>query len=181
MSKITIKSKVSEYDPFSDQRIDYQEITLNESVIIRKLNFINQHTYLVQDGKSPEDPQNYEVPFDDPDVNLKSDYCVYRDKVGFLSPEQIKKIRQKLNFSLRETSAILGISYSALSEIENGVILQSEIQDNLLRMLLHPYFLVKIIEDHKQLIQLKLGPNGYQQIINKIHAQQNWDDDKLQM
>lgn len=75
----------------------------------------------------------------------------------------------------------MGISYSTLSEIENGVILQSEIQDNLLRMLLHPYFLVKIIEDHKQLIQLKLGPNGYQQIINKIHAQQNWDDDKLQM
>lgn len=51
---------------------------LTERVKITKTSFTNSHTYLIQADKDINDRANYIVPFDDPDINLRSDYQIYR-------------------------------------------------------------------------------------------------------
>lgn len=175
MNPVKVNSVITEYDPISDQKIKYQKIQISESVTVRNISFNSPHYYLVEEGLDIHDPQNFEVPFDNPDVNLRADYQIYREKVGFLQPREIKKVREHLRLSLREVSAILGISYSTLSEIENGLVLHSQIQDTLLRMLEHTYTLSTIVEQHKGLIINSHGLKAYQQIIDKLNAEKNWD------
>lgn len=137
---------------------------------IGKFKFNNDHRYLIVDGSDASDSANYELPIDDPDYNIKSDFRRYRQIAGFLRPEEIKRNRKQLGLNLRETSAILGISYSTLSEIENGLILHSVIQDNLLRMMTNTNVLVDLFKQHETYIRQTFGKDVCTRIADKLKS-----------
>lgn len=56
-----------------------------------------------------------------------------RQKVGILFPKTIKEQRQKLNLSEKQLADICGSDESAISRIENGILIQSTKIDKLLR------------------------------------------------
>jgi HTH-type transcriptional regulator/antitoxin MqsA len=54
---------------------------------------------------------------------------------GFLTSEEIKRIRKKLNLTQEEMGTTLGGGLKAFTRYENGQITQSKIMDNLLKVL----------------------------------------------
>ncbi|RRK09878.1 helix-turn-helix domain-containing protein [Lactiplantibacillus garii] len=134
----------------------FNVIIVDESVKIATESFVNQHEYWVPKGEPIDDEENWLEPIDFPDKNLIADYAQYRKKYHFLTPDEIKKQRRALNLNLREASAIVGISYSTLSDIERGLRLQSLIQDNLLRYFGSAFSLAALVDQHYTLIEEKL-------------------------
>lgn len=111
----------------------FEIITIDENVTVKELTFKNTHTY----WKSVTTGELY-LPFDNPDSNLISDYNKYKKKKNLLSTKDVIEIRKKYGLSLRSFAKILGIGYSTLSKIENGVV-QSNEHDALLRLASDPY------------------------------------------
>nr|WP_040471091.1 helix-turn-helix domain-containing protein [Lentilactobacillus kisonensis] len=168
MENVKLIKYIEEYDPVSDKNVTYKQITLTERVKITKTSFTNSHTYLIQADKDINDRANYIVPFDDPDINLRSDYQIYRRINGFLQPSEIKASRRRLGLSLRELAAILGMSFSTLSEIENGLVLHSQIQDNLLRLLAHGDLLQQLAVYHKNYVISHFDSKTFESIMKKL-------------
>lgn len=106
----------------------FEVVSVNETVTVKDLTFKNMHTY----WKSVTTGELY-LPFNDPDINLNSDYDRYRAEKKLLSTKDIINIRKKYKLSLRSFAKVLGIGYSTLSKIENGA-LQSNEHDALLRL-----------------------------------------------
>ncbi|PEG96241.1 hypothetical protein CP360_07780 [Lactobacillus sp. UMNPBX9] len=111
----------------------FEIVSVNETVTVKDLTFENKHTY----WKSVTTGELY-LPFDNPDVNLDSDYAIYKKEKNLLSTKEIVQIRKKYGLSLRSFAKILGIGYSTLSKIENGAV-QSNEHDALLRLASNPY------------------------------------------
>jgi len=111
----------------------FEIVSVNETVTVKDLTFENKHTY----WKSVTTGELY-LPFDNPDVNLDSDYAIYKKEKNLLPTEDIVNIRKKYKLSLRSFAKVLGIGYSTLSKIENGA-LQSNEHDALLRLAGDPY------------------------------------------
>lgn len=111
----------------------FEIISVNETVTVKDLTFENKHTY----WKSVTTGELY-LPFDNPDVNLDSDYAIYKKEKNLLSTKEIVQIRKRYGLSLRSFAKILGIGYSTLSKIENGAV-QSNEHDALLRLANNPY------------------------------------------
>jgi len=105
-----------------------------EMFCVRGRQIQSTHIYWVPAGEDVADEENYLAPVDDPDYNLQLDFQIYREKYGVLMPAEVKKIREDYQLSLRQYALILGISYSTLSEIENGLILQSDEQESLFQL-----------------------------------------------
>lgn len=106
----------------------FEVVSVNETVTVKDLTFKNMHTY----WKSVTTGELYLL-FNDPDINLNSDYDRYRAEKKLLSTKDIINIRKKYKLSLRSFAKVLGIGYSTLSKIENGA-LQSNEHDALLRL-----------------------------------------------
>ena len=113
---------------------EFSVISVTEEVKVRRRVITAVHTYWVPKGADLRDDNNYLEPIDNPDYNLQLDFGEYRKRFGVLTPDQIKEIRQGYHLSLRQYALVLGISYSTLSEIENGLVLQSDEQESLFRM-----------------------------------------------
>lgn len=86
--------------------------------------------------------------FDNPMENVYRSFAAYRRKKNFLSPESIKKIRKSLGYSVRDFAKKLGISSSAVTQIENNHRIQTKYQDLLFRNALYSPELVN--KDFKQ-------------------------------
>ena len=92
---------------------------------------------------------------DDPDINLRSDYAKYKQAKNLLATEDIIDIRKKYGLSLRSFAKLLGIGYSTLSKIENGVV-QSNVHDALLRLASDPHgFYTKLVVPKSELLTAK--------------------------
>lgn len=116
----------------------FEIVSVNETVTVKDLTFENKHIY----WKSVTTGKLY-LPFDNPDVNLDSDYAMYKQEKNLLSTEEIIEIRKKYGLSLQSFAKVLGIEYSELSKIENGVIQSSE-HDALLRLANNSYGFYKL-------------------------------------
>jgi len=137
----------------------FEVITFEEEVEVNGKKFTNEHTYwkLLQNGE-------LFAPFDNPDLNLDSDYKIYRELMGLLSPTQVKAIRDNYELSLRDFAKLLGIGYATLSKIENGAI-HSSMHDALLRLASDPYaFYTQLLVPKKNLIDKQL----YQALSKRI-------------
>lgn len=109
----------------------YTEIWLPEEVAVKdeKNLFVVNHYWKDKDGELWGD-------FDNPMENVYRSFAAYRQKKGFLAPEQIRKLREDLNLSVREFANSLGISSSALTKIENNHCIQTKYQDMLFRLVM---------------------------------------------
>lgn len=72
-----------------------------------------------------------------------------REAEGLLTPEEIKKIRKKFNFSQELMGEILGGGKKAFARYEAGNLCQSRAMDNLLRIIDAYPFTIKILLKQK--------------------------------
>lgn len=130
----------------------YTVITVQETELIAGDPVENTHRYWVPANADLADTANYLEPLDQIDQNFDSDYQRYREQFGFLFPEDIKSAREGLGLTLREAALLLAMSFSTLSNIENGLILQSFDQEIKLRLLTQPTALTQHVHQHQRLI-----------------------------
>ena len=71
-------------------------------------------------------------------------YRIYREKHGFLQPEQIKHYRETCKLSQAELAKLLNLGLATISRYENGA-LQDASHDMLLRLAEDPLTLLKLI------------------------------------
>ncbi len=91
---------------------------------------------------------------------LENVYQEYRKRKGLLQPQEMKTFRKSLNLTQKEMSRIWGIGVATLNRYENGA-LQSEAHDQMLRLLMVPANMEKLILDKSrhlpQEIRAKIG------------------------
>lgn len=117
------------YNPELNKSDVYTEVWINEKVNIKdekNLSVLN-HYWKDSEGELWGD-------FDDPMENVHHGFEIYRKKKGYLSPIEIKKIREDLGLSVRKFANSLGISPSALTQIENNHRIQAKYQDVLFKL-----------------------------------------------
>lgn len=69
--------------------------------------------------------------------NVHRSFDAYRKRKGYLTPIEIKGLRQKLDLSVRKFADALGISPSVLTRIENNHRIQTKYQEILLESVFH--------------------------------------------
>jgi len=87
----------------------------------------------------------------------------YRQRKGMLQPEEIRAFRKTYDLSQRELSEVIGFGGATLSRYENGS-LQDESHDKLLRLIMLPANLLKIVEEDSQ----ALDTEKRQQLVNRL-------------
>lgn len=109
------------------------------------------------------------VEFDNPDPDydyLKVAYEEYRRRKGMVQPEEIRAFREKYGLTQRELSALAGFGGATLSRYENGA-LQDEAHDTLLRLLMGPSDLLKVIEEKPH----ALSPEKRERIVQQLREE----------
>lgn len=76
-------------------------------------------------------------------------HAKYREETGLLTPEEIKKVREKYDLTQQELADILSISRENIEKYENGF-LQSEKDDNLIKQFINENIPQSLIEKIKQ-------------------------------
>lgn len=87
--------------------------------------------------------------------SLVKAYAVYRKEMGLLSPEDIKRIRQKYRLSQTAFAKVLGLGEKTIARYESGSI-QDEAQNNL----------IQLMEDSRN-FEMLLSRNGYRLTLNE--------------
>lgn len=146
------------------QPAHFTVISLDEVVQVRRREIKMTHVYWVPEGERLDDPENYLEPIDDPDFNLQADFREYRHQFGILTPMAVRQIRESYQLSLRQFALILGISYSTLSEIENGLVLQTDEQESLFRLSQNERAFAALVQAKKAIMSV----SQYQKITQKV-------------
>ena len=92
--------------------------------------------------------------FDTPDNSqdeLKEAYKLYREKHGYMQPEEIRALREKYGLNQTELANLLGWSVATLSRYENGA-LQDSTHDRVLKSLRDPSFLLNLLEENPDVL-----------------------------
>ena len=117
------------YNPEMNTVDIYEEVW-----IVEKINIKDEKNLLVKNHYWRDKFGELWADFDNPMENVYRGFEAYRTRKGFLSPEQIKKIRNSVNMSVREFADALGISSSTLTKIENNHRIQTKYQDQLFKL-----------------------------------------------
>lgn len=94
-------------------------------------------------------------PFENKYKNILKEYTIYREKVGYLQPKEIKSIRENYNFNIRQFALVLGIDYKELARIELGV-LQNAYQNELFKLASCPKTMSEIVKKKGPFIAINL-------------------------
>lgn len=119
------------FNPELNKEDIYTEVWKNEYVTVKDEKLVVKNHYW-QDSKG-----ELWGDFDDPMENVHRSFAAYRKKKKFLSPESIRKIRESLGYTVREFAEKLGISPSAVTQIENNHRIQTKYQDMLFKSALY--------------------------------------------
>lgn len=84
-------------------------------------------------------------PLENTNKNILSKYAAYREKVGYLQPEEIRSIREKYKLNVRQFADILGINYQSLARIELGA-LQNAYENKLFECATSPKVMYKWVK-----------------------------------
>lgn len=128
----------------------FKRVELEEEVTIKDKTFNVIHEY-----DQCENCGELFEPIEDIDKNIKLDYRTYREKVGFLQPEEIKQIREKYGLNFRQYAELLGVGHSTLWHIENGS-LQNEYQNTLFLFAESPSAMYKLVLDKKEFLSFEV-------------------------
>lgn len=148
------------FDQLTQQTVTFQVIHPVETVNVLGETLTTTHEYWVPQGQAVTDEAAWLEPKDDVDRNLQADYALFRQAFHFLTPAEIKANRLALHLTLRETAAALGMSFSTLSDIENGRLLQSMDQEVKLRYLAERPAFGHFVAQHATIIGNRLTRQG---------------------
>ncbi|MFT8425283.1 MAG: helix-turn-helix domain-containing protein [Liquorilactobacillus sp.] len=108
--------------------------------------------------------------FDDPMENVRRGFDAYRKRKGYMTPDDIRNLRNQLNMSVRDFANAIGIGFSSLTQIENNQRVQVRYQDILFRLVKENYEYQKKIPDILQ--ELPEQP-----LLNKLDSSSYISDD----
>ncbi|HBF75771.1 MAG TPA: transcriptional regulator [Lactobacillus sp.] len=106
----------------------YTEVWLTETVRVKDVDdlLVENHYWRDSDGELWND-------FDDPMENVKRAFDAYRTRKGYMSPAEIRNLRESTDFSDSRFADALGLASSIVSEIEQNRRVQDEHQEDLFR------------------------------------------------
>jgi len=90
-------------------------------------------------GEIFDDPAN-------PQDELAKAYEIYRDRHGYIQPEEIKKLRKKYGLTQKELADLLGWSVATLNKYEKGALADSA-HNNILKALRDPHFVINLVKE----------------------------------
>lgn len=93
-------------------------------------------------------------------------YDEYRRRKGMVFPSQIINFRKKFGLTQKELSSLLGFGDITLSRYENGA-LQDEAHDQLLKFVLDPMNLLKLVKQKTEILSMKKREG----LISKLEAE----------
>ncbi|EAA0234964.1 helix-turn-helix domain-containing protein [Listeria monocytogenes] len=137
---------------------EFKEVELKEDIEIKGEMFSNTHYYLECEncGVQIEDPANM-------DRNLESDYNLYRKVKNWLTPAEIKSVREQYGLSQRVFATLLGMSHATLSRYEGGA-LQTDLHNTLFVMANDPNAFYMVMLTNK----IKISEDVYEKTENII-------------
>lgn len=120
------------FNPELDRYDIYTEVWISEKMTVKdeKDLIVVNHYWQDSDGELWGD-------FENPMENVYRSFDAYRKRKGYLTPVEIKRLRQKLDLSVRKFADALGISPSVLTKIENNHRIQTKYQEILFESVLH--------------------------------------------
>lgn len=121
MNKTFFNPELNTYDT-------YTEVWIPEKVCVKdeKDLLVVNHYWQDSDGELWGD-------FKNPMENVYRSFDAYRERKGYMSPKEIRNLRENLGLSVRKFADALGISPSTLTQIENNHRIQAKYQDILFR------------------------------------------------
>lgn len=125
MKKKLFNLELNRYDIYTEVWIPEKMTVKDEKDLI-----VVNHYWQDSDGELWGD-------FENPMENVHRSFDAYRKRKGYLTPVEIKRLRQKLDLSVRKFADALGISSSALTQIENNHQIQTKYQEILFESVLH--------------------------------------------
>ena len=103
---------------------EYSEVWKYELMRVKDISDLIVHNHYWKDSRG-----ELWLDFDDPNENCRKAFNAYRNRKGFMQPNEIKKLRENLHLSQRVFSERLGISYAKVSQIENNKRVQTLSQE----------------------------------------------------
>lgn len=162
------------YNPEKDITELYTEKWLPEVVQVKDVDdlLILSHYWQDNEGELWTD-------FDHPMENVTRAFDEYRQRKDFMAANDIYQLRQQLGLSVRDFADRLGISPSALSQIETNRRVQTKYQDNLFKATKEQYLHHAPIFDKTGDSQLTFDyPNQPGMLTGDLYRQyQNYDVD----
>lgn len=96
-------------------------------------------------GEELEDPEAAPDP-------VEAVFVEYRRRKGMVTPKEIRAFRERYGLTQQELSDLLGFGGATLSRYENGA-LQTESNDRMLRLMMEPGNLLKIIKANSSVLE----------------------------
>ena len=118
------------YNIEKDKKELYTKVVKSEKISVREIHDLEVTNvyWRSPDGELWLNPDN-------PMENSKNSFSVYRQRKGYLQPEEIRAVREKTGISLNKFAELIGIGKSSLSLIENNLRVQSKEQDSLFKLI----------------------------------------------
>ena len=155
-----------QYVSYQNER--FQVIHVPELVKVQGVSIQITTEWWVPENGDVNNEDDWLMPVDNPDRALNRIYAEFRRLCHYLTPEQIRSQRQELHLTLRETAAILGMSYSTLSDIENALVLQNQLQETSLECLQDQAMRERLVRNRYYQLQASLGQAGAERVLKKL-------------
>lgn len=120
------------FNPELDRYDIYAEVWIPEKMTVK-----DEKDLIVVNHYWQDSDEELWGDFENPMENVHRSFDAYRKRKGYLTPIEIKGLRQKLDLSVRKFADALGISSSALTQIENNHRIQTKYQEILLESVFH--------------------------------------------
>jgi putative zinc finger/helix-turn-helix YgiT family protein len=160
-----MKGRFTGFCPGCLKETELKEISTMENIKVREEIFsVPVHYYKCL--SCSEEFMNLHDPIDP----LDAAYRLYREKHGWLQPEEIKKFRKSYSLTQKELSTILSLGDVTLSRYENGA-LQDAAHEKILRMAMDPQDLLKLIKQTPEAIpDCEKRDRIIQQIVDRLNV-----------
>jgi len=116
------------YNSELEQTSWYDEVWKIELIRVR-----DEDNLLVRNHYWQDEAGELWVDFGHPMENVVRGFSAYRLKKGYLTPDEIRHLREQLGMTVRSFADVLGIAPSSLTQIENNQRVQAKYQENLFR------------------------------------------------
>lgn len=120
------------FNPELDRYDIYAEVWIPEKMTVK-----DEKDLIVVNHYWQDSDEELWGDFENPMENVHRSFDAYRKRKGYLTPIEIKGLRQKLDLSVRKFADALGISPSVLTRIENNHRIQTKYQEILLESVFH--------------------------------------------
>ncbi len=111
-------------NPESETEEWYTEVWKNELIQVKDKTDILVRNHYWQDAEG-----ELWGDFNNPMENVRAGFTAYRKKKGYMTPDEIRTLRNNLDLSVRDFADRIGITPSSLTQIENDQRVQVKYQE----------------------------------------------------